>query len=157
MSESLDLTEFDIEQLIAWLTAYLRIYVIALYTSCALICALFVTNRLIIHWNDQNDHPHQADGPVYGMLANSWNKKHMEPTKRSYGGNEKSIVSSIKKGAAHAYEALGMANDSVTVSSTKCGQWFCVCTVKYISLVLTVCVCYVLSRCSHYCRKISRK
>ena len=77
MSESLEIVDFNVEQLVAWLTAYVRIYAAVLYVCCLVICGLFATNRLIIHWNHQNDFPH-GEHPYYLMFAVSVKKQHLK-------------------------------------------------------------------------------
>jgi len=56
------------DDLIIWIRAYLQIFVTVLYTCCVVMLALFGTNRLIIHWNHVNDHPH-GDVLYYLMVA----------------------------------------------------------------------------------------
>jgi len=74
VSQSVDLVDFNMTQLIAWMTAYLRIYAVVLFTCCGIICALFVTNRLIIRWNHEHDHPHGRH-PYYLMFTNLEERK----------------------------------------------------------------------------------
>jgi len=120
MSESLDIVDFNVEQLVAWLTAYVRIYAAVLYVCCLVICGLFVTNRLIIHWNHENDFPH-GDQPFYLMFAVSVKKKRMQRklkvlrtfartltfSKQDKDRRGSSLLKSISMGAKFARNILG--------------------------------------------------